>query len=59
MQSIRSSEPLGEVRVEILGRNGLPVLSGTTDADGHVHFADLRSFKNEQKPVLVSRASRG
>jgi uncharacterized protein YfaS (alpha-2-macroglobulin family) len=40
------------VRVEILGRNGLPVLTATTDAEGHAHFPDLRSFKHEQQPVL-------
>lgn len=52
VQSIHSGEPLADVRIEILGRNGLPVLTATTDADGHVHFPDLRSFKREQQPVL-------
>jgi uncharacterized protein YfaS (alpha-2-macroglobulin family) len=52
VQSIHSGEPFAEVRVEILGRNGLPVLSATTDAEGHAHFPDLRSFKHEQQPVL-------
>jgi alpha-2-macroglobulin len=52
VQSIHSGEPLAEVRVEILGRNGLPVLTATTDAEGHAHFPDLRSFKHEQQPVL-------
>jgi uncharacterized protein YfaS (alpha-2-macroglobulin family) len=52
VQSIHSGEPLADVRVEILGRNGLPVLTATTDAEGHAHFPDLRSFKHEQQPVL-------
>ena len=52
VQSIHSGEPLADVRVEILGRNGLPVLTATTDAEGHVHFPDLRSFKHEQQPAL-------
>ncbi len=52
VQSLATGEPAGGVRVEILGRNGLEVLSGTTDADGHVRFADLRSFQREQQPVL-------
>ena len=52
VQSIHSGQPLAEVRVEILGRNGQTVLSATSDADGHVHFPDLRSFKHEQQPVL-------
>src|SRR5262249_22352996 len=45
VQSIRTGDPMPEVRVEVLGRNGVPVLSGITDAEGHVHFADLKSFK--------------
>jgi alpha-2-macroglobulin len=52
VQSIHSGDPLGGVRVDILGRNGLTVLSGTTDVEGHVHFADLRSFTREQQPTL-------
>ena len=51
-QSIHTGDPLTDVRVEILGLNGLPVLTATTDAEGHAHFPDLRSFKNEQRPVL-------
>ena len=52
VQSIHTGEPLADVRVEILGRNGLPVLSATSDAEGHSHFPDLSSFKREQEPVL-------
>ncbi|HWW79720.1 MAG TPA: alpha-2-macroglobulin [Steroidobacteraceae bacterium] len=52
VQSIHSGEPLTDVRIEILGRNGLPVLTASTDAEGHAHFPDLRSFKHEQQPVL-------
>ena len=52
VQSIHTGRPLAEVRVEILGRNGQTVLSRTSDADGHVHFPDLRSFQHEQQPVL-------
>ena len=51
-QSIHTGEPLADVRVEILGLNGLPVLTATTDAQGHAHFPDSSSFKNEQRPVL-------
>src|SRR6185295_7145488 len=47
IQSIHSGRPLADVRVEILGRNGQTVLASTSDADGHVHFPDLRSFKHE------------
>ena len=44
--------PVAGATVEIIGRNGLPALSETTDSAGHVRFPDLKSFKNERAPVL-------
>ncbi len=35
-----------------MGANGETVLHETTDAAGHVKFADLKSFKREKKPIL-------
>ncbi len=52
VQSIASGAPLAGVRVEILGRNGLPVLALETDAEGHVRFPSLKDFTREQQPVL-------
>ncbi|HLS81802.1 MAG TPA: alpha-2-macroglobulin, partial [Steroidobacter sp.] len=52
VQSIASGAPLAGVTVEVIGRNGLPVLSETSDVDGRVHFPDLQSFQREQQPVL-------
>jgi alpha-2-macroglobulin len=52
VQSIATGAPVAGATVEIIGRNGLPTLSETTDSAGHVRFPDLRSFKNERAPVL-------
>lgn len=52
VQSIATGAPIAGAAVEIVGRNGLPVLTETSDADGHVRFPDLRSFQREQQPVL-------
>ena len=52
VQSIATGAPIAGATVEIIGRNGLPVLSATTDNEGHVRFPDFRSFKNERAPVL-------
>lgn len=52
VQSIHTGEPLADVRIEVLGRNGLQVLTATSDAEGHARFPDLSSFKREQEPVL-------
>ncbi|HEU4532042.1 MAG TPA: MG2 domain-containing protein, partial [Steroidobacteraceae bacterium] len=52
VQSLATGEPVAGANVQILGRNGLEVLAGVTDAQGHVRFADLSSFKREHEPVL-------
>jgi uncharacterized protein YfaS (alpha-2-macroglobulin family) len=52
VQSIASGEPVAGVTVEIIGRNGEPVLNATTDDAGHVRFPDLKSFKRERQPVM-------
>ena len=58
VQSIKSGEPASGVSVDVLGRNGLPIMSEVTGADGHVHLADLSSFHNE-KQAVVYLAHRG
>ena len=52
VQSIADGTPVAGATVDIIGRNGLPVLSETTDAEGHVRFPELRSFQHEHEPVL-------
>jgi uncharacterized protein YfaS (alpha-2-macroglobulin family) len=52
VQSIATGAPIADASVEIIGRNGLPVLTETSDAEGHVRFPDLRSFQREKTPVL-------
>jgi uncharacterized protein YfaS (alpha-2-macroglobulin family) len=52
VQSLADGTPVAGASVDIIGRNGLPVLTETTDADGHVRFPELRSFKHERQPVL-------
>ena len=57
VQSISTGKPVAGARVELLGRNGVAVLSATTDADGHAQLAETRDFKREQLPtVYVVRA---
>jgi uncharacterized protein YfaS (alpha-2-macroglobulin family) len=52
VQSIATGAPISGASVEIIGRNGLPVLTETSDTDGHVRFPELRSFQREKAPVL-------
>ncbi|HEX7622998.1 MAG TPA: MG2 domain-containing protein, partial [Anaeromyxobacteraceae bacterium] len=43
--------PAVGVTVQVLGRNGLPVVSATTDAEGHARLPRLDDFKHEKAPV--------
>lgn len=52
VQSISKGEPIAGTLVQLIGRNGEALLHETSDAAGHVHFPDLRSFKDEHEPVL-------
>ncbi|MEA2166105.1 MAG: alpha-2-macroglobulin [Thermoanaerobaculia bacterium] len=52
VQSIAEGTPVAGANVQIIGSNGVPVLSATTNDDGHVQFPTLVNFKREQTPVL-------
>ena len=51
VQSFRSGDPVGDASVEILGRNGVPMLTRRTDATGSVEFPSLKGLADEQEPV--------
>lgn len=52
VQSIHGGDPVAGVTVDVIGKNGEPVQTQMTDAEGHAHFASLSSYKNERQPVL-------
>lgn len=52
VQSIHTGAPVGGAGVQVIGKNGLPVLSQETDAEGHVRFPALKDFTREQTPAL-------
>jgi uncharacterized protein YfaS (alpha-2-macroglobulin family) len=58
VMSVKAGAAAAGVKVEVLGRNGLPIVSGTTDAEGRVHFPPLADFTREKAPVAFL-ASRG
>lgn len=53
VQSIHSGRPVEGVKIEVIGKNGLPVLERNTDADGHARFPMLKDFTREQQPVML------
>ena len=52
VQSIYHGGPVANAAVEVIGRNGLPVLQAQTDDSGHATFPKLNDFRDEREPVL-------
>ncbi len=52
VQSIHDGSPVDGASVQVIGKNGLPVLTQDSDANGHVHFPSLKDFTREQAPVM-------
>jgi uncharacterized protein YfaS (alpha-2-macroglobulin family) len=52
VQSITQGVPLPNVNVSVLGKNGLPLLTYTTDAQGRANFPTLNDFVDDREPVV-------
>ena len=52
VQSIATGHPVPNARVDVLGKNGNPIVSAYTAEDGHVHFPILSNYKNEHEPTV-------
>lgn len=53
VQSFHSGKAIGSATVEVLGKNGIPVVTKTTDVDGMVTFPDLSDFAREKEPTVI------
>ncbi len=49
--SITKGTPAVAATVSVLGKNGVSVLTRTTDADGRAHFPTLKDFTDEREPT--------
>lgn len=52
VQSITHGTPVNHATVSLLGKNGLPILTRTTDANGHANFPLLQDVTNEREPTV-------
>ena len=52
VQSIADGTPVADARVELLGKNGIPILTGNTDQRGHLSLPSTRGFKQEKQPTV-------
>jgi uncharacterized protein YfaS (alpha-2-macroglobulin family) len=51
VQSIKTGEPVGDTQIDVLGKNGIPVVSVKTDDTGHAALPSLADFTREKRPV--------
>src|SRR5438876_1502739 len=52
--SIKSGQPLSGATVEILGKNGVPIQTAQTAADGHCAFPSVEKSEREKLPVAFT-----
>ena len=52
VQSIATGEPVSNARVELLGKNGIPIFESRTDYRGHASLPSTRGFEREQQPTV-------
>ncbi|RJS16772.1 alpha-2-macroglobulin [Corallococcus sp. H22C18031201] len=52
VQGLDAGAPVEGVTVSVLGRNGIAVVNGTTDAQGHAALPRLNDFRREQQPTV-------
>lgn len=59
VQSIQTGGPVPGARVDVLGKNGVSVFGGLTDADGRARCPKLSDFEHEKTPTvyLVKRGA--
>uniref|UniRef100_UPI00260379AA MG2 domain-containing protein n=1 Tax=uncultured Legionella sp. TaxID=210934 RepID=UPI00260379AA len=52
INSITQGTPVVGASVTVLGKNGLPILTRISDAQGRVNFPSLRDFVDDREPIV-------
>ncbi|PWY54859.1 alpha-2-macroglobulin [Legionella qingyii] len=52
VDSITQGTPVANATVTVLGKNGLPILSRVSDAQGRVNFPPLKDFVDDREPTV-------
>ena len=52
VQSLSSGKPIKNANVQVLGKNGLAVFNGKTNASGMVEVHDLSALRKEKRPTV-------
>jgi alpha-2-macroglobulin len=53
VQNLRSGLPVENALVEVIGKNGISIVSQNSDVNGRVNFPSLKSYTNEKKPLAI------
>jgi uncharacterized protein YfaS (alpha-2-macroglobulin family) len=57
VMSIKEGQPLANVTVDLLGKNGIPLQTAKSDADGRCSFASVEKLSREKTPIaFVARS---
>ncbi|MEJ2590779.1 MAG: alpha-2-macroglobulin [Candidatus Thiodiazotropha sp.] len=59
VQSIHTGQPVADAEIELLGRNGLPVMQVRSDADGHARLPSTHGLEREKQPTVYVVRSGG
>lgn len=52
VQSIQTGRPQSDAEVDVIGKNGLVLFNGKTDAEGKIRFPKLSGLEREREPVF-------
>ena len=54
VQSLRTGEPVADARIQMIGRNGLPVQAASTDSGGRAQLPrPPQELRREKEPMMV------
>jgi alpha-2-macroglobulin len=51
VQSIHTGEPVSGARIQVLGKNGQPIATDTTNSEGRANLPSLSDYKREKQPT--------
>lgn len=59
VSSIAGETPVAGAKVEVLGQNGRPIVTATTDAEGYVLLPDFSAFQNDKRAAVYKVSLNG
>jgi len=51
VSSLKTGNPISGAKVEVIGKNGVPLMTKYTNNNGYILFPSLNDYRNEKEPV--------